>query len=151
MPRRISMALVAAFVAALVYAVAQVVNAAAGWAPLFNAPEVASRLLGTDAHPVVAWLLHFGVYGLVLGLLFGIIGPKLARIGYAMRGVLFALVTWAVVAFAVMPAAGAGLFGMRFGYAAVPLILIVHLLYGATLGGVYAKLMHKETAVVRPA
>ena len=151
MPRRLTMGLMAGLVAALVYGLVQLVNTALGWVPQFNPPEVAARLLNSDANPVLGWLLHFAVYGLVLGLLFGVVGPKLSRIGYAMRGILFALITWAVVSFVILPVGGAGLFGLRFGYDAVPLILIVHLLYGATLGGTFAKLMGKETARIRPA
>jgi len=145
------MGLVAGFAAALVYALVQIVNAALGWAPLFNPPEIAARLLGDGTSPLVGWVLHFVVYGVVLGFLFAIVGPKLSRIGYTMRGILFGLITWAVVAFVVMPAAQAGPFGMGLSYYAVPLILIVHILYGATLGSLFAKLLGKETARIRPA
>jgi hypothetical protein len=141
----------AGLVAAAVFALIEAVNVAAGWAPQFNAADLTARVLGDAFARPLGWLLHFVVYGVALGALFGAVAPRLARIGYAMRGVLFALVTWAVVAFVVMPGLGAGPFGMRLGFATVPLLLVAHLVYGAVLGAVFAKLAHRDMAAIRPA
>jgi hypothetical protein len=143
--------MLAGLAAALVYALVQAVNVAAGWAPQFNADDLTERAAGVAVADVVGWLAHFLVYGVVLGALFALVGPRLKRIGYTMRGVLFAFVTWAVVAFLFLPATGSGLFGMRLGYAAVPLVLVAHMLYGATLGQVFARLTHRDMAAIRPA
>jgi len=42
-----------------------------------------------------------------------------------------------------MPMAGAGLFGMRLGMMAPVMTLLMHLVFGAVLGGVYAMLLHR--------
>jgi hypothetical protein len=150
MPTRYGKGIVAGLAGALVFAILEGVNVVAGWAPQFNAADLTDRALKGATPDALGWLLHFAVYGLVLGALFALVGPKLPRIGYTMRGVLFALVAWAFVAFVFMPATGSGLFGTRLGFAAVPLLLVAHLLYGATLGAVFAKLTHRDMALIRP-
>jgi hypothetical protein len=151
MPTRYGKGMLAGLAAALVYAVVQVINVAAGWAPQFNPAGLTERLANGAVPDVVGWLVHFLVYGAVLGALFALVGPKLRRVGYTMRGVLFALITWAVVAFVVMPASGSGIFGLRLGFATVPLLLVSHILYGATLGQLFARLTHRDMALIRPA
>lgn len=119
-----------------------------GWSPEFNPPALLARLFGaagtagTAGWLVLGWALHFVVYGLGLGLLFSALGRWLDPMGYGVRGILFALATWAGAAFVFMPIAGAGLFGMSLGYATVPVLLIAHLVFGITLGETYAKLEH---------
>ncbi len=150
MPTRFGKGIVAGIAAAVVFALVQSVNVAAGWAPQFNPADLTDRALNGATPDALGWLLHFVVYGFALGALFGFVGPKLARVGYTMRGILFALIAWAFVALVFMPATGSGLFGMRLGFAAVPLLLVAHLLYGATLGAVFAKLAHRDVARIRP-
>jgi hypothetical protein len=134
MPTRYGKGMLAGLAAALVYAIVQMINVGAGWAPQFNPADLTARLLNGTVPDVVGWLLHFLLYGVVLGALFALVGPKLKRVGYTLRGVLFALVTWVVVAFVVMPASGSGIFGLRLGFAMVPLLLVSHILYGAVAG-----------------
>ena len=151
MPTRYGKGIVAGLAAALVYAIVQMINVGAGWVPQFEPAGVTERLANGAVPDAVGWLLHFLVYGLVLGALFAFVGPKLKRVGYTMRGVLFGLITWAVVSFIVMPAGGAGLFGLQLGFMTVPLLLVAHILYGATLGQLFARLTHRDMAMIRPA
>lgn len=151
MPTRYGKGMLAGLAAALVYGIVQMINVGAGWAPQFDPAGLTERLVGGAVPDAVGWLLHFVVYGVVLGGLFALVGPKLRRVGYTMRGVLFALITWAVVSFVVMPASGSGIFGLRLGFAMVPLLLVSHILYGATLGQLFARFTHRDMALIRPA
>ena len=45
---------------------------------------------------------------------------------------------------AVMPMAGAGFFGMNLGMVAPIMTLVLHVIYGAVLGGVYAALQSRK-------
>jgi len=45
---------------------------------------------------------------------------------------------------AMMPMAGAGFFGMQLGMMAPVMTLVMPLVYGAVLGGVYVMLLHRE-------
>jgi hypothetical protein len=54
--------------------------------------------------------------------------------------VLFALVPWLLSVVVFLPLVGGGLFGLALGAGPLPALgnLVVHLVYGATLGAVYA-------------
>ncbi|HEY3081145.1 MAG TPA: DUF6789 family protein [Chloroflexota bacterium] len=88
----------------------------------------------------LALLLHFGV-GIALGLVYAaFVEPRLDGPGWR-RGVLFALVPWALSLVFFLPLVGGGLFGLGLGAGPLPIIgnLILHLVYGAVLGWVYAR------------
>lgn len=55
------------------------------------------------------------------------------------RGALFGLIPWAVSLLIFLPAAGAGILGLALGAGPLPILgnLILHLVYGATLGLLY--------------
>lgn len=89
----------------------------------------------------------FGV-GLVLNLAMGMVWaviyarfvePKLSGPGWC-QGILFALIPWLLSLVVFFPIAGAGMFGMDIGAGPLPGIgnLIVHLVYGAVLGTIFA-------------
>ncbi len=50
---------------------------------------------------------------------------------------IFGVGAWIATMILVMPLAGAGLFGMNLGVAAPVMTLVLHVIYGAVLGGVY--------------
>ena len=50
---------------------------------------------------------------------------------------IFGVGAWLMMMIAVMPMAGAGLFGMNFGMVAPVMTLVLHIIFGAVLGGVY--------------
>lgn len=139
---------IAGLIAALTSGGVALVATLAGWSPAFNPPALLARLFGdagsagAASWQVLGWALHFLVYGVGLGMLFAALGRWLDPMGYGVRGILFALATWAGAAFVFMPIAGADLFGMGLGYATVPVLLIAHLVFGITLGEAYAKLEH---------
>lgn len=58
------------------------------------------------------------------------------------RGALFALIPWFLSLVAFFPVAGGGLFGLKLGAGPLPILgnLILHLVYGATLGQVYGRI-----------
>ncbi len=58
------------------------------------------------------------------------------------RGVLFALVPWFLSLVVFFPVAGGGLFGVKLGAGPLPVLgnLILHLVYGVTLGELYGRL-----------
>jgi hypothetical protein len=81
---------------------------------------------------------------LALGLAFavlysGVVAPRLRGPGWR-RGLVFSLPLWLLSVVVFLPIAGGGLLGLAIGAGPLPLIgnLAVHLVYGATLGAVYA-------------
>lgn len=95
------------------------------------------RLTGTPPDLLVGWLLHFvigtGLWGVGYAVLAdALIGPP------AVRGVTFGVGAWLLMMLIVMPLAGAGVFGLALGIEAATLMLVMHLVFGGTLGIVYA-------------
>lgn len=89
----------------------------------------------------------FGL-GMVLNLIVGVVWamiyarfvePPLSGPGWR-QGVLFAVLPWLLSLVVFFPIMGAGLFGMSIGAGPLPVIgnLIIHLIYGAVLGTIFA-------------
>jgi hypothetical protein len=88
-----------------------------------------------------AGALHLAV-GVVLALLYGSIAePRLPGPGW-LRGALFAMIPWLLSLTLAFPLLGAGMFGLALGAGPLPAIgnLVLHLVYGASLGAIYGPL-----------
>lgn len=87
--------------------------------------------------------LAIGVHlatGLVLAIIYAyVVEPVLSGPGWR-RGVLFSLIPWLFSLFVVLPIVGGGVLGMSLGAGPLPIVgnLVLHLVYGAALGGMYA-------------
>lgn len=87
----------------------------------------------------VALILHFSA-GILLGVLYaGYVEPRLRGGGW-WKGTEFALVPWLLSLIVFLPAIGGGFLGLSLHAGPLPIIgnLILHLIYGVTLGSVYA-------------
>jgi hypothetical protein len=94
----------------------------------------------TDALPATfGWLLHFMVGSLIWGTGFALL-YRLVPGPLWLRGILFGVATWLVVMLAMMPLTRGGLFGLQLGLPTPALMLLVHLVYGGLLGGIYGLL-----------
>ncbi len=100
---------------------------------------------------VVSLHLAFGlIWALVYAVLFEPVlpGPALGR------GLLFALLPWLLSVVVLFPFLGAGLFGLALGAGPLPALgnLVIHLVYGATLGVLYdlADIVGLETTPLPP-
>lgn len=71
------------------------------------------------------------------GVLFAWLDPNLPGGSHWMRGVVFGIGAWLLMMVIAMPMAGAGFFGTAMGLMAPVMTLVLHLVYGAVLGGVY--------------
>lgn len=74
---------------------------------------------------------------IVWGGLFAWLDPHLPGNSHWLKGVTFGVGAWLLMMIAIMPMAGAGLFGMNFGMMAPAMTLMLHVIFGAVLGGVY--------------
>jgi len=103
--------------------------------------DVAQMLTSMLALPSVAfgWLMHFVIGSVAWGVLFAIVAPRLPG-GIIFRGIVFGIAAWLMMMVAVMPMAGAGLFGMQLGIMAPMMTLVLHIVFGAVLGWVYGAL-----------
>jgi hypothetical protein len=91
----------------------------------------------------------FLIGGLLWALLYGLVFEPRLRGPAWERGLTFALIPWLASLLLVMPLVGGGVLGLSLGAGPLPLIgnLILHGIYGAVLGSVYAS---GETVIDRP-
>lgn len=78
--------------------------------------------------------------GLILAVIYAyFVEPNLSGPGWR-RGMIFALVPWLLSILVFLPLVGGGVLGMDLGAGILPILgnLILHLVYGAVLGGYYA-------------
>ena len=86
---------------------------------------------------VTGWVGYFVIGAVVWGIIYGWLEPSLPGPPVA-RGLLFGVLAWLAMMIVFMPIAGQGLFAMAAGPMAAFATLVLHLVYGATLGLVYA-------------
>ena len=101
---------------------------AKGWAALVGMPEAAW----------VGWIIHLLVGFVIGGAIFGAIYNRLPMSHGVAKGVVFGLASWFLMMLVFMPLTGAGVFALHAGAKFILFTLVLGLLYGLVLGGVYA-------------
>jgi len=143
--KNIGKSMLAGFVATIVLSALMVMKMMMGLMPDLNAIKMmttmAHGMLGTPAVPIVGWVMHFMIGTVLWGVLFALIGNSLPGGGYVSKGLSFGVLAWVLMMVMVMPMAGAGFFGLSLGMMAPVMTLMLHLVYGAVLGGMYGKLL----------
>lgn len=124
----------AGFVAAAMLAAVFLVNAEFQWMPALDFARLLGGLSGTGM--VGGWVLHFAI-GALWGALFAWLDPDLPGDNLRQRGIVFALVPWAVMMFLLMPLAGYGFLGLDRGIMLPLAALVLHLIFGAAMGSLY--------------
>lgn len=62
------------------------------------------------------------------------------------KGTLVGVAAWLVMMVVVMPMAGAGFFALNIGLMATIMTLVVHVIFGAVLGGTFGALVSRKSA-----
>lgn len=134
---------VAALVATFVLSILMVAKAQMGLMPELNVIRMLAGQM--NAGPATGWMAHvlIGVVG--YGLAYALVFRRLPFGGHVMRGVLLGLAGWLVMMIAVMPMAGAGLFGLNLGPMAPVATFMLHLIFGLVLGASYC-FLHSSSA-----
>jgi len=139
----IGKSMIAGFVATVVLSALMIMKMMMGLMPDLNAIKMmtvmAHNMAGTPAVPAVGWIMHFMIGTVLWGVLFALIGKSLPG-GYVTKGLFFGVLAWILMMVMVMPMAGAGFFGLKLGMMAPVMTLMLHLVYGAILGGMYSRL-----------
>jgi hypothetical protein len=129
----ITRGMIAGFFATLVLSTLMVMKAMMGMMPQLNIITMLSAMFGSNS-PALGWLLHFMIGTVMWGALFALVQERLPGTTLTLRGISFGIAVWLVMMIAVMPMAGAGFFGLHFGIAAPLMTLMLHMVFGATLG-----------------
>lgn len=130
--------LLAGFVATVVLSAAMVAKQMMRLMPELDVATMLTSMLGLP-DVTLGWVMHFMIGTIAWGVAFAIATPYLPG-SPVLRGILFGIAAWLMMMIAVIPMAGAGLFGLQLGIIAPLATLMLHILYGATLGAVFAEL-----------
>ena len=93
----------------------------------------------------VSWVAHV-VYGtVILGGLYAYLEPSIPGGSHWVKGSVFGVGVWLVMMIVILPMAGAGLFGLSIGFMAPVMTLVVHVIFGAVLGGTFGELVSRKS------
>lgn len=126
----------AGFAATVVLSALMVMKSMMGLMSELNIIAMLSKMMGAST-PAMGWLAHFMIGTIVWGGLFAWLNPHLPGKSHWLKGVTLGVGAWVLMMIVVMPMAGAGLFGLNLGIMAPIMTLMLHVIYGAVLGGVY--------------
>ncbi len=135
--------LVAGFIATVVLSAMMVIKGMMGVMPELDVAAMIGIMMGASI--AIGWVIHFLIGTIAWGggfaLLYGLIPGEIAVV----KGIGFGVAAWLGMMIVVMPMAGAGLFGMTLGILAPVMTLLLHVVFGAVLGGVYGMLLQRGT------
>ena len=96
--------------------------------------------------PLAGWLWHFVIGTLWWGPLFALMLPILPGRRAWQKGMAFGFGASLLILLMVLPVAGAGYFGMDLSALQPIVTVVLHLVYGAVLGALFARLLGKPAA-----
>jgi hypothetical protein len=133
--------MIAGFVATVVLSLLMMMKSAMVLMPELDIIAMLSNIMGSGR--VMGWTAHFMIGTVIFGGLFVLFAPYLPGGSLRLKGVFFGVGAWVLMMVAVMPMAGAGVFGMELGMDAPIMTLVLLVIYGAVLGGVYAEMRRR--------
>ena len=145
-PVLIGRGIIAGFVATVVLSAMMLMKQSMGLMPELDPIGMITTMAGASS-PVVGWASHFVIGTVFWGVGFAIVSPYLPG-PYWLRGIAFAFCAWLVMMIVMMPMAGAGIFGRGLGMMVPVATFVLHVVFGAVLGGVYGLLGDKQTSTV---
>ncbi len=126
----------AGFAATTVLSLLMMVKTTMGVMPELNPIHMLSGMLGVS--PALGWLPHFAIGTIAWGAGFALLNDLIPGTSQIVKGIVFSGAAWVLMMVAIMPVAGAGLFGMHLGMMAPVMTLVLHVVFGVVLGSVYA-------------
>jgi hypothetical protein len=145
-PAVIGRGIIAGFVATVVLSAMMLMKQSMGLMPELNPIAMITAMAGMGS-PVIGWTGHFIIGSILWGIGFAILSPYLPG-PYWLRGTIFGVGAWLMMMIAVMPMAGAGLFGVGLGMMAPVATLVLHVVFGLVLGGVFGLLGGDQVSTV---
>ncbi|WP_275288886.1 DUF6789 family protein [Halomonas elongata] len=144
---RYTSAMIAGFAATVVLSILMVVKASMGLMPRLDVihmlTQMMSTRLGLPATPIVGWGAHFVIGTVIWGVLFASLVNIIPGKTAVTKGMVFGAGAWVLMMLIPLPMAGAGLFGLSLGPMAPVMTLILHLIWGSVLGGIFQRLVSR--------
>src|SRR5262252_9464317 len=137
--------IVAGFVATVVLSAMMLMKQSMGLMPELDPIAMIADMAGASS-PAVGWIGHFVIGSVCWGIGFAIVNPYLPG-SYWLRGTIFAVGAWLIMMIVMMPMAGAGLFGLDLSMMVPVASLVLHVVFGLALGGIYGLLVDKQESI----
>ncbi|CAN5147453.1 hypothetical protein BH24PSE2_BH24PSE2_06790 [soil metagenome] len=141
--------IIAGFIATIVLSLLMLMKSAMGMMPEVNVIQMLAKMgsmyAGLPLNPMVGWVMHFVIGSIAWGAIFAWATSVLPG-GFVMKGIVFSVAAWVLMMIGPMPMAGAGLFGLNLGVAAPIATLVLHIIFGAVLGGTFGWLEARRKA-----
>jgi uncharacterized membrane protein YagU involved in acid resistance len=112
--------------------------------PIEDIVHVADHLTGMTLPLPFGWIGHFVLGTVVWGIIYAALQASLPG-APVVKGLIFGALAWLAMMIIFTPLAGHGLFALSLGPQATVATLVLHLIYGAVLGGVYGLLATKQS------
>ena len=145
-PAMIGSGIAAGFVATVVLSAIMLVKHSMGLMPELDPIAMITAMAGANS-PALGWIAHFVIGSIFWGIGFAVVSPYLPG-PFWLRGVIFAVGAWLLMMIVMMPMAGAGLFGLGLSMMTPVATLVLHIVFGLVLGGVYGLLGAKQASAV---
>ena len=137
--------IIGGFVGSADLAVVFVMKNMMGMLPEMDIIVMLSAMMGMPA--IIGWVAHFMIGSIAWGGIYSIANDAIPGGSQIAKGVVVGLAAWLMMMIIVMPMAGGGFFGMKFGMMGPGMTLVLHIIFGAVMGGVATSLEEKsETA-----
>ena len=140
--------LIAGLVATVILSILMITKASTGLMPKMDVinmlTQLSHNLIHTPSNSFVGWVIHFVIGTFVWGALFALFAKQWKMPNYTVKGVSFATLAWLLMMVVLMPAVGAGLFGVMLGMSVAVGTLLMHWVYGSVLGSIYGALDREE-------
>ncbi|MBE0453227.1 MAG: hypothetical protein IBX58_06055 [Roseovarius sp.] len=130
--------------ATIVLSLLMLMKGAMGLLPALDPIGMVATMM--DVPMAVAWGVHLMIGAIIWGGVFALLEPHLPGGARWLKGVVFGIGAWLIMMVTMMPMAGTGFFGMQLGMMAPVMTLVMHIVFGAVLGGVYAMLLRRGSA-----
>jgi len=138
--------LIAGFIATVALSIFMIAKGAMGLMPQLNPIEdivhVAQVVTSLNLPLPFGWVGHFFLGTVIWGLIYAALHASVPG-APVVKGLIFGALAWLAMMILFMPLAGHGLFALSLGPQAAVATLVLHLVYGAVLGVVYAKVAHE--------
>ncbi len=126
----------AGFAATVVLSVLMVAKGMMGVMPQLDVAAMLAMMVGAPL--IIGWIIHFLIGTVAWGGGFAILYDMIPGGSAVLKGIVFGVAAWLGMMIVVMPMVGAGFFGISLGVMAPVMTLVLHIIFGAVLGKVYA-------------
>lgn len=108
--------------------------------PINMLATMVSEKTGMPKNLIFGWAMHFMMGAVLWGGLFAVFHKLLPTENPILKGMIFSVVPWFMMMTGAMPMSGAGLFGTNISIMVPFMTFAFHMVFGATLGKVFALL-----------